>query len=169
MDDGRDTPEGKHYAFNEGMPTGPDVEVLLRTWPEPKVGDTFDYETIARLITATPRGGRFWTVCNAWRRRWLEKGLVIECRAKEAFYVADPEQIIGQTHTVLSGIGRKARLQRRKLLVQRARDDKERETLQHHARLMVATEREAKKQRMNLLPSTEVKALPVAPPKKDSA
>lgn len=160
--------ESKHYPWNEGLPTGPDVDLLMKTWPEPKIGDRFEYDAIAKLIGVDSKSARFTTVTNVWRRRMIEKSVVIECEAGEAFYVADIRQIAAKSYSVLHTIGRKAKKQRRKLASFRAANDGERSLIEHHARLLIGIERESKKSRMNLIPETKVQPIP-SPSKKSTS
>lgn len=155
------------FRFDEGMPTGPDVALLVRTWPEPKPGDVFAYETVEKLLGLKCGSNRFRTVTTRWRKQMLrDKNVVIECRAEREFYVCNPDQVLGFTHGVATHIGRAAKVQRRKLLSIRPENDLQRSTAEWQARLMLMTEKEARKTRMNLLPSTEVKEQPkIAPPK----
>jgi hypothetical protein len=140
----------------------------MKTWPAPNPGDEFGYETVAKLIGCPSTDRRFWTVTKNWRRRWLDKGIVIECDPNRAFYVANLKEVSSRSYDVLRSIGRKARTQRKKLVVQKPQDDQERSTIEHQARLMAGLEREARKSRLNILPSTSVADVPkIAPPKRD--
>ena len=62
----------QHLPFSEGLPTRPDVDLLLKTWPEPKVGDRFAYEVIEQLLNLDRRDNRFRTVTTNWRKRMHE-------------------------------------------------------------------------------------------------
>ena len=158
----------RFYAFNEGLPTKPDVDLLLSTWPNPKIGDRFEYEVIAKLLHIEIGSVRFKTVTNNWRRRWLEKGFVIECDVGKAFFVANAEQIMGKTYGTLQFIGRKARHHRTKLSQAKVETDLQRAAIEWQARSLLEMEREAKKKRMNLLPPTEIKEPhKIAPPKEN--
>ena len=158
---------GQHLPFNEGLPTKPDVDLLVKTWPDPKLGDRFPYEVIEEILGVEHTSTRFRTVCNNWRSRMLdEKGAVIECENGEAFYCATADQVSARTYNVLRGFGRKARRHRKKLAIVKTETTEQRAIAEHQARLMLAVEKDAKKHRMNLLPSTEVKSQPkIAPPK----
>lgn len=155
---------GKHLPFDEGLPTKPDVDLLMQTWPELKVGDQIAYSTIEKLIGNPQESRRFRTITNAWRRRWSERNVVIECMTNRAFYVASAAQITATTYDVLRGIGRKAHRQRRKLAAAKPENDLQRLTVEHQGRLMLAVERDAKKARMNALPNTAAPTPISAPP-----
>jgi hypothetical protein len=159
------------YPWNEGLPTKPDVDLLLKTWPSPKIGDRFEYDVIESLLGIAHTAPRFRTVTNQWRARLLEQNLVCECETGTAFYIATADQISARTYGTLRGIGRKARKQRQKLSVSKPEDDAQRAVIEHQGRLLNVVERDAKKARMNLLPTTTVSAAPrIAPPKsKDGA
>jgi len=157
----------KLYPWSEGLPTKPDVDLLLKTWPEPKVGDRFPYEAIEALLRQERDTARFKTITNKWRDRLREIGFTIECEPGKAFYVATSGQVSAATYGVLRSVGRKARKHRIKLAIAKPVDDAERSVIEHQARLMGSVERDAKKARMNLLPPTAAPAMPqIAPPKK---
>lgn len=157
------------YYWRDGMPTKPDVDALLKTWPEPEVGDRFDYETVAKIIGCDPGAVRFKTVTDAWRRRLYEKGLVIECEPGQAFYVANADQITAGTYGALNSAARKLRKQRKKLVVAKIETDEQRSTAMHQGRLLTETERHLKKAKMNALPSTKADEQPrISPPQSDS-
>jgi hypothetical protein len=157
----------KLYPWSDGLPTKPDVDLLLKTWPEPKVGDRFEYEAVETILHQKRDTARFKTITNKWRDRLCEQGFTIECEAGKAFYVATCGQISAATYGVLRGVGRKARKHRIKLSIAKPVDDAERSVVEHQARLMGNVERDAKKARMNLLQSTAVPVTPqIAPPKK---
>lgn len=83
-----------YLPFSEGLPTRPDVDLLLKTWPQPKVGDRFEYEAIEKLLNISRRDTRFRTVTTNWRKRAYEQfGAVIEAETGEAFFVASADQI----------------------------------------------------------------------------
>jgi hypothetical protein len=159
----------QHLPWNEGLPTRPDVDLLIRTWPEPKIGDVFAYESIGKLLRVDPLSNRFRTVTNAWRDR-LRKDMHLNVFTRDAheFFVATPEETAARTwgvfqHVANVGRGHGKRLQAANVYASEAT----RPVLEHQMRLAGALVREAKKARMNALPSTEVKEPPkISPPKK---
>jgi len=161
-DDGeRPAMDGKHFNFNEGLATRPDVDLLVKSWPNLQVGDRIDYEEIENLIGVPCRSSRFKTVTYAWRHRMLEDhSIVIEAQRGELFYVSSADQITAGGHGTLSSIVRKAKKQRKKLSVAKVENDTQRQTIEHQARLMLAVEKDARKYRMNLLPNTATNQLP---------
>jgi len=160
--------EHQHYPWNEGMPTKPDVDLLLKTWPDPQIGDRFNYDVVVTLLGIDQVSTRFKTVTNSWRKRLLEKGTVIECIPGEAFYAASANQVSASTYTRLQTIGRIARKHRRKLGVVKTETDEERNVITHQGRLLHEVERQSKKSRMNLLPSTATPQLPKIEPQKEN-
>jgi hypothetical protein len=162
--------EGKqdYLGWRDGLPTGPDVEALCRKWPDLKVGDRIEYEEVGELLKIDIGGVRWNSVTNQWRKRLEEKGLDIQCDRGKSFYVRSDEEISVATHDVLGGIGRKARKHRRKLAiaVTQTQDDGKRNVYEHQGRLMHTIDRESKKAKMNLLPSTNTQQPPaISPPK----
>lgn len=155
-----DTTKGTYYSFKEGMPTGPDVSALQASYPELKVGDTISYADVEIIIGCEWQTARFKTVTNRWRKRLKEKGIVIDCDAGEAFRVLTADEITAKTYSTFEQIGRKARKQRSNLATIRADRDDQKATVLHHMQMLNATERDARKHRMNLLPGTAIKPPP---------
>ena len=145
--------DDKTFSWRDGMPTKPDVDALLKRWPEPNIGDRYEYETVAEVIGYEPGSQRFKTVTDAWRRRVHEKGFVIECDPGAAFFVANADQITAGTYSALNSSARKLRRQRKNLTIARAENDEQRSTIMHQGRLLAETERHLKKAKMNALPT----------------
>lgn len=159
--------EQKFFPWDGGLPTKPDVDRLLKTWPEPREGDRFDYETVERILGIARDAARFKTVTAQWRKRLLEARIVVECDPGKAFYVATCDQVSAGTYGALQFIGRKAKKHRQKLASTTPENDQQRATIEHQGRLMYAIEKDAKKSRMNLLPSTKSEERPqIGPPTK---
>lgn len=156
----------KHFPWDEGLPTAPDVTAIRHKWPDLKVGDRVLYNDIAEMLKIDVNSNRFRSVTVAWRKREEEEGKVIHCDIGKAFYVASANEKSSMTHGVLKSIGRKARKHRKHLSILKTDDPMLGATMQHQGRLMHAVEREAKKSRMNLLPSsTSVPEQPrISPP-----
>jgi hypothetical protein len=148
--------ESTHLPWDEGLPTAPDVEELLKAFPELKVGDRVQYEEIEALLKIAPKSNRFKTVTSAWRKRLAQQKIIMESDPGFAFYVASSDQITAGTHGTLKFIGRKARRQRRKLAAATAQEGADLALIEHHGRLMNAVEKDTRKHRMNLLPGTAV-------------
>jgi len=160
----------KHYPWNEGMPTWPDVEALLKRWPELTVGDRLSYAAVAEIVGTDPATNRWRTVTAAWRHRLRDQGLVVECEPAAAFYVATAVQIIAGSYKALRHVGRTVKNQRRKLSIARPETEEQVSTIQHQGRVLLVLERETKKQRTNLLPTTVSPPVPrIKPPDNDDA
>lgn len=154
----------KVYSWETGMPTKPDVDALFKKWPELKVGDVVLYEDVEALIGSAWNSPRFKSVTQSWRARWRESGVILECRPGEAFYCASADQVSAMTYDQIKGIQSKARRHRQKLAAVATENDAQRDVISHQGRLMLAIEENAKKQRMNVLPSTASKPTPTALP-----
>jgi hypothetical protein len=155
-------PEQKHLPWRDGLPTGPDVALLQKTFPTLTPGDRIAYEAVAEIIGIPVGEQRFATVTQAWRAREEEKGIVILCERGKAFLVATADQITAGTYATLEHVGRCAKKQRRHLGTIRHADDATRITVEHQARLMLEVERDAKAKRKNSIPSLQ--APDVRPP-----
>jgi hypothetical protein len=152
--------EQKLYSWQTGMPTGPDVTMIRKRWPDLKVGDRIEYREIAELLRVEVGSARWKTVTTAWRKRALDDGYVIKSDPGKAFVVADAEAIIDDTYSTLKHISRSARRQLVHLMTVRDTDNQTRAVVDHQARLMHAVEQDAKAKRQLALPSTAVKPLP---------
>lgn len=160
-------PANRVYSFRDGMPTGPDVSALEKRWPDLVIGTRVPYEDVEKVLGLEWRSERFRTVTAAWRSRLLERGRVLICEPGNAFLVATGEQISAMTHGVLAHIGRQSKTQRKRLSTVRPASEIEKQTVEHHGRLMQMIERESKKARLNILPSTQpVEPVRISPPSK---
>ena len=160
------TDEQKYYGFKDGMPTGPDVEKLLKAFPELSQGDRIDYQSVEKIVKIEQGNGRWRSITVAWRRRLKrDSDIIIECDAGNAFYVATANQVSSSIHGVLMGVGRKLKRTREKAIRVNTDDKVQRVVLDHQCLVLHNLERETKKSRMNILPSTKPKEQPkiVAP------
>lgn len=159
----------KHYAFNDGMPTKPDVDAILKVHPAMSPGWRCDKDELAGIVKLQPDSSRWRSVLTALKARIRrEHGLVmLYDRTSREFFIATAADTIARTSDVFGSVGRKLRHQRKDLiLTSPTATESERPILEHQTRLVHTLERESKKQNMNLLPSTETKAAPqIVPPK----
>ena len=159
-----------YFPWQDGLPTKPDVDLLLSAYPNLQIGDNISYADIEEILSVEWRTARFKTVTTQWRKRLHEIGLVVECSPGAFFYIASCGQISAATHGTLKTISRRARKQRSKLATVKPEDAIQAATIEHQGRLMQGIERESKKARLNLLPSTKTPELPkIKPPKANSA
>lgn len=142
--------DNKHYPWQDGLPTGPDVQLLMSRWPDLKVGDRIEYADVADVLKVDRGSGRWRSITSQWRKRLLELGLVVECETDTAFYVATADQISAATYSTLKMIGKKAQRHRRKLSVANPETEAQKNAIEHQGRLMLAIERDAKKSRKEL-------------------
>ena len=152
--------EQKHYTWQDGLPTAPDVQLLLEKFPGLRVGDRVPYVDVQAVINVAPGSNRWRSITDQWRKRLRDKSLVVECENGEAFYIATADQVSAATYGVLRSISRKSKTHRRKLSLSKPENETQAKTIAHQAKLLQTMEREAKKARMNLLPSTEIKPAP---------
>ena len=151
------TDEQKYYGFQDGMPTGPDVEKLLKAFPELSNGDRIEYQSVKKLLNLDWRSNRWKSVTDAWRKRLeIDHGIIIKCDDGKAFYAATPGQISSSIYGVLMGVGRKLKRTRRKAIRVNTDDEAQRLVLDHQCLVLHSLERETRKQRMNILPSTKL-------------
>lgn len=150
----------KHYPFDTGMPTAPDVAALQKRFPDLKLGERVPYADVESVVGAAWNSPRFKSVTNVWRAREQESGRVLVCVPGRAFVVATADDITGETPAVLRTIGRKSRKHRQRLTTIRPTSELQRRTVEHHGLLMLAIERDAKAARHKILPPNPVADLP---------
>jgi hypothetical protein len=156
----------KLFPWDEGLPIKPDVDLLLKQWPNPQIGDRFEYATIERLLHLEWKSARFRTVTRGWCAQLLKlHSVVIHVEAATAFYVASGQQIQDAIEPMIKFTGRKYHRHRVRVATVTPANDTQRTQLEHQGRLLNILERDTKKARMNLLPPTAAASLPqIAPP-----
>jgi hypothetical protein len=55
--------------FHRGVPFGPDVDALMKAFPDLKPGDKITHETIEKVIREKWRSNRYRGVVESWRKR----------------------------------------------------------------------------------------------------
>ncbi len=63
----------KESLFIGGVPTEPDVKLLLAAFPDPQRGQLITHEQIEGVITVHRSSSRYRTVVAAWRRRLINE------------------------------------------------------------------------------------------------
>lgn len=162
-----------YFPFGEGMPTGPDVNAIIKTYPTLEPGDSIPRDALYKLLglnSDEPRGyKRLRTVMQAFERRMMREHayVVMWDKSAKAYRIALPKDVLGMTGTVIDGIKRAARKQRKRLgAVSRIASDDESPTVMHQERVLAAFANDAKKARMNLIPQTKADVPPqIEPPK----
>lgn len=76
--------------FRGGVPTGPDVALLMALDPQP--GASVSYEEIEAAIGCDHNSPRFRTVTTAWRKRLFHERLLQSVAQGGAFLFLTPEQ-----------------------------------------------------------------------------
>lgn len=157
--------EHRFYPKFEGQLTAPDVAKLIKAFPDLKIGDRISHDQISQIIGEKWRSPRYSTVTSAWRRAlFKDRELTIKCSVGWGFFVANFEQVAADTHPMLIAIGRKANRQGRRVSVFEVETEQQKAEQAHNMILCHNMDREAKKNRMNFLPST-VQAQPqISPP-----
>lgn len=161
-----------YYHLTEWMPTGPDVEVILKAHPDVKPGSKIPRAALYELLGldgSTQRGyNRLRSVMSAYKHRMKrDNNFVVDYDADaKAYRVCTPSDVMANTPRVFEKIKRRARRQRLNLeAVVAQANETERPVVEHQARALHVMEREAKKSNMNLLPPTASAALPqIVPP-----
>lgn len=161
--------DGKHYSFRDGMPTRPDVDALLKVYPELKVGDFISREHAATVSNLEETSTRFRTVMSAFRAR-LEQDfalVLIYDRPRMGYIVASVTDLTDRTGGVLQSIAGKARRHRKAINTAAIHaTETEKPVAEHHMRLVGTIEREARKGKLNQLPPSAATEMPkIAPPR----
>lgn len=160
----------KHFSWDEGKPTKPEVDALLAAWPaetiRPNEWSVSDEEVggvIGRCNSA-----RFRTVTDAWKKRLQRDYQVTVWRLKSrGFYCPTASDVLGRTHPVMESAGRKFGKQLRDLANAKPASNVESDAKDHHGRLLSNLRRETRKARLNVLPSTQAQQAPqIAAPKR---
>ena len=153
------TDDQKHLPWNEGQSTKPDVDALMKAFPVESmtIGRRISDEEV-RAAIGMCEGNRYRTVYSAWIKRLNSDHQINLYREKTlGFYVPTFEQVAARTHPALQHIGRTAKKQVKHLSISKPDNDQHRQLRDHQGRLLHTVQREAKKARMNLLPTFEVK------------
>jgi hypothetical protein len=162
--------ETKHFPWDEGIPTKPDVDALLKQWPPEtiKAGEWKITDEQAKPLIGNPNRIRYRTVYAAWIARLKADHSIVLYRSKQlGFYCPTPEEIFSRTHPTLQSAGRKIGAQLKNVGLAKPETEIGKQTQDHHGRLLHAQKRELKKARMNLLPPTSVAETPrISPPSK---
>lgn len=161
--------EDKVFDWRDGIPTGPDVEALLKAFPvealQPGLRIT-DAEVRAHIGRSD--GNRFRTVTSAWRKRLRKDHGVNLYRAEnQGFYVPSTAEVLAQANPRMRHIGRTAKKHIREIAIVKPQNDIERNQVEHQGKLMDVLSRESRKARMNLLPATAANETPrISPPER---
>lgn len=167
-DEANDEIKGQHLPWNEGLPTRPDVDALLKQWPpdtiEPGQWSVTDNEV--RALIGNPADMRFRTVYSAWIRRLQREHAVTVYRNKmHGFYCPEATETYARTNPAVASAGKILGKQLRAIAISKPVDDAGRVTKEHQGKLLYVSRRELRKARMNLLPSTATAKQPqIAPP-----
>lgn len=86
--------------FSGGMPTGPDVDALMRA-VDPKPGETYLHDDLAAIIGVDRHDQkgehRYRTVVNAWRKRlFREKGVDFRVEKQVGYYVLQDHERVSE-------------------------------------------------------------------------
>ena len=158
----------KHMPWNEGMPTKPDVDALLKAFPPDTIlpGKWRVTDEEVRAVIGRNDGIRYKTVTNAWRKRLKRDHRVILFRQDTVgFFCPTPEEVFARTHPTYEHVGRSIGKQMGDVATVKPENEAQRVTQEHQGRLLYATRRGLKKDRMNVLPSTVATEQPqISPP-----
>lgn len=164
-----DTEDQKHMPWNEGLPTKPDVDALLKAFPPEaiKPGEWRVTDAEMKAVIGRCDGARYRTVYSAWRKRLKRDHRVIVHREETVgFYCPTWKQVGATVHPAYEHMGRTARGRMTEVQIAQPSTEEERAEQQHYARLLHTTNRVLKKDRMNVLPPTESIGQPqISPPK----
>lgn len=160
--------EQQYYPWNEGQPTKPDVDALMKAFPPESLAigrRIADSEILA--VLGTNDAARYRTVYSAWiRRLQRDHGINLFREKEEGFFVPSAAEVCARTYPALQHIGRTAKKQMRNLGAAKPETDDERRVIDHQGRLLHQISRESKKARINVLPPSGIAPAPqITPPK----
>ncbi len=159
------TQEQKHTPFGEGQSTRPDVDLLLKAFPEMPEGMEITDDEIAEVIGLSRDDNytRFTTIENAWKSAVMQHGIVLErVRAANRIKVLSVDEIAGRrTHDSMRFAVGKLRRTRREVTSKSANSDADRQRLVQAASTLYSIEEFARSERKKLgLPAPQPVVLP---------
>lgn len=162
--------EEKHFSFMDGMPTKPDVDAILKKYPDMEPGWRINRDQLPAVVGQEYASSRWKSIFIALQSRLRrEKSFVLMYdRSTRQYFIARAADAIGRTSDVFKSVGRKLGSHRKNLVATiGTATEAERPVVEHQSRLAHILEREVKKQNMNLIPQVKVVDSPVQiqPPK----
>ena len=151
------------FPWDEGQPTKPEVDALLKQWPPEtiKPGEWRATDDEMREIIRPRDTWRYRTVYARWINRLLrDHGVVIYRQKETGFFCPTADQIFARTHPTLVHAGQAIGKQIRAVARAQPRNEIESGVQDHQGRLLAVQKRELKKSRMNLLPPTAAEPIP---------
>ena len=84
----------KPETFLNGAPVAPDVEKLLEAYPPEGLteGKLIDYEAVLTVIDVKERNPRFSSVVSAWRKKLMERGILLRTEPNIGFVVMNAKE-----------------------------------------------------------------------------
>jgi hypothetical protein len=159
----------QHMPWREGLPTKPDVDALLAAFPPDTIKPGEWRKTDAEISAVIPsaEGVRLKTITNTWRKRLMRDYNVNMFRQESVgFFCPTPDEVFAKTHPTYEHVGRSIGKQMRHVAIVKPENEGQRVTQEHQGRLLYATKRVLRKDRMNVLPSTATAEQPkIEPPK----
>lgn len=164
------TNETRVYSWDSGRPTKPDVDALVKAFPPETIkpgGWKIAWDQFREVVGTRESQYRLYTVAVSWRKKMLsEHNIVIWCAKGIGFYCptfADGASRTGerQAHNI-----RVMLRHARQLSTMQPTSEMERTVKEHQLRIMDASIRAMRKDKMNLLPPTIAQQPPaISPPK----
>lgn len=155
--------EQKLYPWKTGLPTKPDVDLIMKRWPDLKPGDRISYEEIEDCIGLSKNKNptRFTTITESWKKRMeKEKDTPIFCERNVGFFAAKAKDGLSKTPGILISVGKKVHGHRKILAMLAPETDQDRSEIEHQGRLLHEAERSLRKTKMNILPNTKTEQIP---------
>ena len=159
--------EQTYHPWNDGLPTRPEVDALLKQWPPETIQPGWEVtDAQVREVVGECGAIRYRTIYAAWTRRLRRDHNVIVDRVKErGFRCLTPDEVYGKTHGTLRHAGRAIRNQLKDVSRTKPENELQKTTQEHQGRLLYAQHRELKKARTNALPFVKPAESPrIAPP-----
>lgn len=147
-------------VIRDGIPTGPEVQMLMRAFPDLKAGDFIEYDKIGEVVTEQYGSSRFKTVLSAWRRALQETGVVTDCVPSRGVRVLTDSEVIALAYSGVRSARRKVTRTARKLNVIRPTEERLQTELHHSRQMLAHVGRSMKDAEQKLLSAPKVVPLP---------
>lgn len=162
----------KHFQWDDGLPTKPHVDALLKAFPPDEIKPGKWRATDEQIMEHVGRADaiRYRTIYSVWRNRLRnDHGVIIYRDKTVGFFCPTPEEVFAMTHPCVESAGRKIGKQLRHVAVVKPENELQRTVQEHQGRLLSTTKRELKKARMNVLPPSAAAERPKIEPPKSAA
>ena len=150
----------KSSVIFDGIPTGPEVRMLMKAFPDLQADSFLSYDEIGAEIKESYGENRFRTVLSSWRRALQEQGLVTECVPSQGIRVMTDSDVIASAYGGVNSARKKIRRTAKKISVIRPEDERIQAEALHARTLLAKTEQAMKESERQLLSAPNIVPMP---------